>query len=171
MEHDEDGVLVENKPFLHKGRQQTLDGREIPDPVPMAPPIGFRASPPLHELIRARVQHEFERMRAAREVESPEEADDFRIPGEETDDPRESRFALMPGYEWEENYEPPQDFAEMRQRLIDAGWTPPADSGAKPARAPSGGAPAAVDPGKAPSAEPRSPASPGALGSGPSPKE
>lgn len=103
----------------------TEDGQEIPDSVPMAPPIGFKRREPLHERIRAMVQNEFNRVRAQSEVESPEEADDFRIPGEDDDDPRESRFALMPGYEWEDNYEPPDTFAEMKARLVEAGWTPP----------------------------------------------
>lgn len=116
----------------------TEDGHEIPDPTPVAPPIGFVRREPLHERIRAMVQHEFQRAQAMREVESPEEADDFRVPDE--DDPREARFALMPGYEWEDNYEPPADFGEMHRRLVDLGWTPPA----KPDRTPlEGGGPAA----------------------------
>lgn len=115
-------------------------GREIPDPTPMAPPVGFVRRPPLHERIRAMVQEEFERMKSEREVESPEEADDFWIEGDE-DDPREGRFALLPGFEWEESYEPPADFAEMRERLVAAGWTPPQKHGVQgpeaPANAPS----------------------------------
>ena len=103
----------------------TEDGRELPDPTPMAPPVGFKRSPPLHERIRALVQHEFEKKSAEEGYESPEEADDFEFA---EDDAREGRFALAPGHEheWEENYEPPKDFKDMKQRLIDAGWTPPA---------------------------------------------
>lgn len=115
----------------------TEDGMEIPDPTPMAPPIGFVRREPLHERIRALVQHEYNRARSMQEVETPEEADDFVIPGDEGEDPREARFAMLPGHEWEENYEPPSNFKEMRERLVAAGWTPPADR----ARAPSGGAP------------------------------
>lgn len=108
----------------------TDDGREIPDSTPMAPPIGFKRQPPLHERIRAMVQHEYARAREQGEFETPEEADDFRIPGDDDggDDPREGRFALMPGHEWEDNYEPPKDFKEMRDRLIGAGWTPPSEA-------------------------------------------
>lgn len=100
-------------------------GQEVPDPVPVAPPIGFVREPPLHERIRAMVQAEWLRAKEAKEVESPEEADDFRMPDD--DDPREARYALEPGFEdeWEENYNPPEDFKEMKQRLIDAGWKPP----------------------------------------------
>lgn len=102
------------------------DGAEIPDPVPLAPPIGFIEQRPLHERIRAMVHNEFLRRRAESEVESPEEAEDFLV-GDE-DDPRfGEKFAVLPGHEhdWEDNYEPPKDFKDMKQRLMDAGWTPP----------------------------------------------
>ena len=102
------------------------EGQELPDPTPMAPPVGFKREPPLHERIRAMVQHEFLRARAEADFESPEEADDFVI-DDDGDDPRDARFALQPGHEhdWEENYSPPKDFKEMRDRLIKAGWSPP----------------------------------------------
>ena len=103
----------------------TEKGQEIPDPTPMAPPVGYKRHVPLHERIRAMVQHEYLRARQQDEYESPEEADDFLV-GDQ-DDAREGRFAMMPGHEhdWEENYEPPRDFKDMHQRLVDAGWTPP----------------------------------------------
>lgn len=104
----------------------TEDGAEIPDPRPMSPPVNFKRQPPLHERIRAMVRDEYNRVSASRVVETPEDADDFIIGDDEGDDPRESRFALMPGHEWEDNYEPPSDFTEMRNRLIEAGWSPPA---------------------------------------------
>lgn len=55
-------------------------GREIPDPTPMAPPVGFRPAPSLSDQIREMVRSE----RLAREVaesghESFEEADDFDV--------------------------------------------------------------------------------------------
>lgn len=124
---DRDGVLM---PF------HNAEGQELLDPTPVAPPIGFVREPPLHERIRAMVQAEHARLREAQDVESFDESEDFRIPGEESDDPREDRFALMPGHEWEENYNPPKDFKEMHQRLVDAGWTPPSPQegqGAPPA--------------------------------------
>lgn len=143
----------------------TEEGYEIPDPVPMAPPVGFVRREPLHERIRAMVQHEFQRTRAMSEVETPEEADDFVIPGEEGDDAREPRFALMPGFEWEENYDPPADFGEMHRRLVDLGWTPPA----KPGRTPLvGGAQAGPEGDRAPAAA-SSAADPG--GAGPRPDD
>lgn len=108
-------------------------GQEIPDPVPMAPPVGFKRRQPLHERIRAMVQHEYMRARQYEEVETPEEADDFLLPDEE--DPRYGeKFAMMPGHEhdWEENYQPPKDFRDMHERLVKAGWKPP-ESQEKPA--------------------------------------
>lgn len=135
------------------------DGQEMPDPTPMAPPIGWTREPPLHERIRAMVQHEFNRARAEADYESPEEAEDFRLPGDDDTDPREGRFAVAPGFEdeWEDNYEPPADFKDMKQRLIDAGWTPPP---AKPDRTPpEGGEPAVPGPGVSPAnLEPSKPA-------------
>lgn len=112
----------------------TCDGAEIPDPVPLAPPVGFIRQVPLHERIRAMVQHEYERARSKDEYESPEEADDFMIPDE--DDARYGeKFGMMPGHEhdWEENYEPPKDFKDMKDRLVAAGWTPPAKKDDAPA--------------------------------------
>lgn len=105
----------------------TAEGQEIPDPTPVAPPVGFKRQQPLHERIRAMVQHEFMRSKQMEDYESPEEADDFLVPDESGTDPREASFALMPGHEhdWEENYDPPKDFKDMKQRLIDAGWSPP----------------------------------------------
>lgn len=110
------------------------EGYEIPDPTPMAPPVGFKRQVPLHERIRAMVQHEYLRARALEEVETPEEADDFLVPDEAGEDPREARFGLMPGHEhdWEDYYEPPKDFKDMHKRLVEAGWKPPEKSGAPP---------------------------------------
>lgn len=53
-------------------------GELVPDPVPMAPPIGYRPQPSMVELIRKQVQlasEEAKRMGA----ESLEEADDFDV--------------------------------------------------------------------------------------------
>lgn len=104
----------------------TDTGQEIPDPIPMAPPVGFKRQVPLHERIRAMVQHEFLVAKGKGEYETPEEADDFVIQDE--DDARYGeRFAMLPGHEheWEENYDPPKDFVDMKDRLVKAGWTPP----------------------------------------------
>lgn len=80
-------------------RGQTMDGKEIPDDTPMAPPIGFIKTPSLAERIRDMVRSEHLRL-AAESVgaETFEEADDFNI----DDDP-------FPGseYEFDDNFDPP----------------------------------------------------------------
>lgn len=129
-------------------------GQELPDPVPVAPPVGFVESEPLHLRIRRMVQLEHARMSEASEYETEEEADDFIIPGDEAD-PREDRFALLPGHEWEENYEPPSSFAEMHKRLVEAGWTPPAK-----AKVPAEGETPSVAPKKAVEGVPKADANP-----------
>lgn len=115
----------------------TEDGAEVPDPTPMAPPVGFRRQQPLHERIRAMVQAEYLRAREAQEVESPDEADDFDV--EDAED-------ALPMTEYEKYFEAPESRDDMYRRLVEAGWSPPEKKDeAKPARAPSGGAPAAVE--------------------------
>lgn len=114
------------------------DGQELPDPIPMAPPVGFVRQVPLHERIRAMVQHEFMRAKGSGEYESPEEADDFLIQDE--DDARYGeKFAVLPGHEhdWEENYDPPKDFKDMKDRLVAAGWAPPVEKAPPSTEAPS----------------------------------
>lgn len=59
-------------------------GRQVPDPTPMAPPIGFNRQPSMVETVRAMVQSEA--LRAAAEAggaETFEESEDFDIEGEE----------------------------------------------------------------------------------------
>lgn len=78
------------------GRRLDPDGREIPDPIPMAPPVGFKRQPPLHELIREMVRSERLAQEAAQmDAGSFEEEDDFDV-DDETD----------PSSPWEENFDP-----------------------------------------------------------------
>lgn len=61
-----------------KGLPLTPTGQLVPDPVPMAPPVGFRPQPSLPELIRQQVR--LASLEAARNGdESFEEADDFDV--------------------------------------------------------------------------------------------
>lgn len=63
-----------------KGRQQDEFGREVPSPVPMAPPLGYRKQPTITERIRDMVRSENLRLEAARAgYETFEEGDDFDI--------------------------------------------------------------------------------------------
>lgn len=64
-------------------RRLTTDGKEIPDPTPMAPPVGFTRQPTLRDQIREMIASE--RLRAEAEAagyESFDESDDFDIPDE-----------------------------------------------------------------------------------------
>jgi len=72
-------------------------GQLVPDPVPMAPPIGFKAQPSMVELIRRQVElASAEAKRAGQE--SLEEADDFDV----GDDPE-----IASPYELDEESEVP----------------------------------------------------------------
>lgn len=109
-------------------------GREIPDPTPIAPPIGYKRQPSLAEQIRAMVRSE----RLAQEAEQAgfetfEEADDFNV-GDDFD----------PHSPYENDFDPP--VSELRRRseaeeaAVAASSEPaptPLSQGAKPA---SGGA-------------------------------
>ena len=76
---------------------------EIPDPVPMEPPLGYRRQPSLMEQVREMVRSE----QLRREVESAgmetfEESEDFDV---EDYDPRSP---------WEENFDPVEELRERR---------------------------------------------------------
>lgn len=87
---DPDGIQVRS--FL------SGDGRyEYPDPVPMAPPIGYKPEPDLGELIRSLVHRELSKVAGASELDTFEEAEDFDI----EDDP------LDPLTPYEKVFEPP----------------------------------------------------------------
>lgn len=82
------------------------DGREHPDPVPVAPPVGHNPQPSLAEKIRAMVQSEQLRMAAvAAGAETFDEADDFDVPDDDDFDPQSP---------WENDFDPP--VAELRKR-------------------------------------------------------
>lgn len=78
----------------------TKDGRERPDPTPMAPPIGWKPSEPLHKRIREMIISErLAQEAAAAGDETFEEADDFDV-GDDYDPtaPYEEQFDPV-GYE------------------------------------------------------------------------
>lgn len=85
---DADGVQVASG--------QDDRGRELPDPVPVAPPVGYRPPPPLADMIRRMVQSELLAQAAdSMEIDTAEEADDFDI----EDDPVDVRTP------WEEAFD------------------------------------------------------------------
>lgn len=58
----------------------TPDGYELPDPTPMAPPVGYKKQPSMVEHIRNMVRSEQLRAHVeAQGAESFEEADDFEV--------------------------------------------------------------------------------------------
>lgn len=82
-------------------KRQTVDGAELPDPRPMAPPVGFVKQPSMVDIIREQVRAEVSRAAAANGYETLEESDDFYI--EDDDDPSSP-------YEMEHDYEPISEF-------------------------------------------------------------
>lgn len=83
-------------------------GRETPDPVPMAPPLGYNRQPSLTEKIRAMVRSEHVRLAAMQAgMETFEEADDFEV-GDDLD----------PSTPYEEVFDPVD--AAARQELRNA---------------------------------------------------
>lgn len=85
-------------------RDPPLDkrGHELPDPEPMAPPIGYQPGPDLMEIIRSMVKRASEELASeGSDNDTFEEANDFEIEDEDYYDPRS-------GYEIDIEGEPPE---------------------------------------------------------------
>lgn len=81
-------------------QQQYLDahGREIPDPTPMAPPVGYVRRPSIAEQMRQMIQQaSYEASQAGAETE--EEANDFDVDDGEPWSPYEDEFEIDPAME------------------------------------------------------------------------
>lgn len=79
---DADGVQVSSG--------QDEFGRELPDPVPVAPPVGYTAPPSLADMIRRMVQNEFFNRAVEQEgFDTFEEGEDFEV----EDDPLDPHTA------------------------------------------------------------------------------
>lgn len=92
-------ITVEHYKAKLKGLKQTLDGSEIPDPTPMAPPVGYIKQPSMVDNIRNLIRSE--RLRQDAETagaETFDEADDFDI----EDDPEP-----ISQYDYEPEFDPP----------------------------------------------------------------
>lgn len=80
----EDGEVIrpEDIEFAYTREGRRVVGKEFPNPTPIAPPLGFVPTPPVHELIAAMVmrgvQEQMQRERGE-DLESPEDADDFDV--------------------------------------------------------------------------------------------
>lgn len=103
-----------------KKRGQDMFGREVPDPVPVAPPVGFNRQPTMVEHIRHLVRSEALRQAAeAAGAESFDEADDFEV----ADD-----IHPVSPYEVDDDLEPP---ASLRRKK-DAAEAAEKEEAAKP---------------------------------------
>lgn len=128
--------LVEEDFFSEDGRplRATLDenGHEVPDPVPLAPPLGYQKQPSMIDNIRAMIRSEHLR-RAAEEMgaETFDEADDLEMP--EADD-------YEPASPYEQVFEP-TPIPELRRRAAEASQ-PASQPAPEPAPPAPGSAPA-----------------------------
>lgn len=90
--HPDTGEILD-----HKGRRLTPDGREIPDPRPIAPPVGYKKQPSMFEHMRSLIRSEqLAREAAAAGFDTFEESDDFDV-GDDYD----------PTSPYENEFEPP----------------------------------------------------------------
>lgn len=106
---------------LHKGRMMDEEGREIPDPTPIAPPLGYRKQPTLAEQIRQMIRSErMAQEAAAAGYETFEEADDFEV-GDDFD----------PSSPYEHDFDP-TPVPELRRRRAAAESRPASEDGSPP---------------------------------------
>lgn len=91
-----------------------LNGKEIPDPMQLRLPLGFKRPETLAEQIQRLVRGEVSRRAAAQGFETFEEADDFDVP----DDPPD------PATPFEEHFDPvlgrgvtPEEFRRNEERI------------------------------------------------------
>lgn len=91
------GEIIDLEELIERAKRdqvvQYVKGREVPDPTPMAPPVGWFKQPTMVEHIRSLVAHELSRRADAVGHESFEEADDFDLPdGDDPHSPYENEF-------------------------------------------------------------------------------
>ena len=87
-------------------------GRELPDPVPLAPPVGWFKQPSMFDHVRDMVRSEHLRMYAeAQGAETWEEAQDFDVEDE-----------TIPTSIYEGDFEPLEDLQERRQAMFRQRW-------------------------------------------------
>lgn len=58
------------------------DGREVLNPLPMAPPVGYRPEPTIQELVHQMILRHHAGLAEDEEVDTIEDAEDFDIPDE-----------------------------------------------------------------------------------------
>lgn len=120
------GKEVEKVPHQKSAQDSYLDprGREMPSPLSIAPPIGYKRTPSLSDQIRQIVISEKLAQEARTQgYESFEEADDFDVPDEDVP---------VSAFEMEEDFEGDSDRGAVedwiKARAIEMGFTAPASS-------------------------------------------
>lgn len=101
-------IAVEDYLKLPKMQRRDADNREVLDPVPIAPPIGWFKQPSMFDQVRDMVRSEHMRLYAESQgAETFEEASDFEVEDE-----------IFPTSQFEdaEDFEPLADLAARRQR-------------------------------------------------------
>lgn len=68
-------------------------GYEVISPMIFAPPIGYEATPPIDELIRARVKSEYDRLKDDEEIDDIIDAEDFDV--EDDDVPLDTIYEVI----------------------------------------------------------------------------
>lgn len=87
-------------------------GSEVPDPTPIAPPVGYKQTKPIHEQIRDQVRLALAIHATSQGFETPEEADDFNV--DDDYDPRSP---------FEEQFEPSPRGLDTMAELVERGMT------------------------------------------------
>lgn len=133
---DGHGVVLSQEELRLLGSKAGKRTVELPDPTPMAPPVGFTRRPPLHLQIREMVQRELSLAAAHHGYESAEEADDFDV-GDDFD----------PESPYEHNFEPPafvptpaEQVAKLEKELAEARAKAGGGGAQPPSGEPTGGA-------------------------------
>lgn len=143
-EGDRDCSLAHRRNDLDEQVSSDLDarGRELPDPVPMAPPVGMSQGPSLADFVQRMIRNEVSRAAAAAEMETFEESDDFDIEDDPRDpltpyeqhfetkipadwpmylDPKTGRYGQLPPHE-----AAPEGFVRLEpERRLPEGWKMP----------------------------------------------
>lgn len=104
--------MPKQEPLPPRMTRSELDkeGREIVDPVPMAPPVGYVAGMTQEQRLQQMIRTEHQRLYALHYNETFEEANDLDI----DDDP------IDPDTPYEENFDPMDH--EVRMKLRDDEW-------------------------------------------------
>lgn len=119
-------------------------GFELPDPTPVAPPLGYVKQPSMFDIIRAQVQQQLSAIALAEGKESWEDAEDFDV-GDDFDpiSPHEGAWDLSV----EEIKQALNDARRRKVAMTEPDPAPPPAVPPAPAPAP---APASPEPPKAP---------------------